>query len=62
MMKRQKRDRLERAHAQGFKAGVSGRSKRSNVHTRVKIFAHSGWAGGAMLWKLVVVGYFVDPN
>lgn len=26
-MKRQKRDRLERAHSQGFKAGIGGRSK-----------------------------------
>ena len=26
-MKRQKRDRLERAHSQGFKAGLAGRSK-----------------------------------
>ena len=26
-MKRQKRDRLERAHAQGYRAGVTGRSK-----------------------------------
>ncbi|MFP3526663.1 ribosome modulation factor, partial [Pantoea sp. SIMBA_072] len=26
-MKRQKRDRFERAHTQGFKAGLHGRSK-----------------------------------
>ena len=26
-MKRQKRDRLERAHSQGYKAGMAGRSK-----------------------------------
>ncbi|HCV04896.1 MAG TPA: ribosome modulation factor, partial [Pseudoalteromonas sp.] len=25
-MKRQKRDRLERAHSQGYKAGLAGRS------------------------------------
>lgn len=43
-MKRQKRDRLERAHAQGYRAGVTGRSKElcpyQNLDTR------SQWLGG----------------
>lgn len=43
-MKRQKRDRLERAHSQGFKAGIGGRSKEfcpyANGDTR------SQWLGG----------------
>ncbi|CAI8168119.1 MAG: Ribosome modulation factor [Pseudidiomarina mangrovi] len=44
MMKRQKRDRLERAHAQGFKAGVSGRSKEVCPYQSQDI--RSQWLGG----------------
>jgi ribosome modulation factor len=44
LMKRQKRDRLERAHAQGYRAAVTGRSKEicpyQNLDTR------SQWLGG----------------
>jgi ribosome modulation factor len=44
LMKRQKRDRLERAHAQGYRAAVTGRSKENcpyqNLDTR------SQWLGG----------------
>ncbi|WP_173919966.1 ribosome modulation factor [Pseudidiomarina piscicola] len=44
-MKRQKRDRLERAHAQGFKAGVAGRSKElCPYQTQDEI--RSEWLGG----------------
>lgn len=43
-MKRQKRDRLERAHAQGFKAGVSGRSKELCPYQNGDI--RSEWLGG----------------
>jgi len=48
-MKRQKRDRLERAHAQGYRAGVTGRSKElcpyQNLDTR------SEWLGG---WRAAI--------
>ncbi|CUS49006.1 MAG: ribosome modulation factor Rmf [Idiomarinaceae bacterium HL-53] len=43
-MKRQKRDRLERAHSQGFKAGVSGRSKEICPYQNSDI--RSEWLGG----------------
>ncbi|MCC5855070.1 MAG: ribosome modulation factor [Idiomarina sp.] len=43
-MKRQKRDRLERAHSQGFKAGVSGRSKENCPYQTSDI--RSQWLGG----------------
>ncbi len=44
MMKRQKRDRLERAHSQGFKAGVAGRSKELCPYQNQEI--RSQWLGG----------------
>jgi len=44
MMKRQKRDRLERAHSQGFKAGVAGRSKEVCPYQAQDIRSH--WLGG----------------
>ena len=43
-MKRQKRDRLERAHAQGFKAGVAGGSKELCPYQNQEI--RSQWLGG----------------
>ncbi|WP_199608767.1 ribosome modulation factor [Flocculibacter collagenilyticus] len=43
-MKRQKRDRSERAHSQGYKAGLSGKHKDAcpyqNLETRMN------WLGG----------------
>ena len=43
-MKRQKRDRLERAHSQGFKAGLAGRSKENCPYQQVE--HRSEWLGG----------------
>ncbi|MBE0368219.1 ribosome modulation factor [Pseudoalteromonas sp. MMG013] len=43
-MKRQKRDRLERAHSQGFKAGLSGRSKDLCPYQQIE--SRSEWLGG----------------
>ena len=43
-MKRQKRDRLERAHSQGFKAGLAGRSKEQCPYQQVD--PKSEWLGG----------------
>jgi len=41
---RQKRDRLERAHSQGFKAGLAGRSKELCPYQQVD--PKSEWLGG----------------
>ncbi|MBA3987547.1 ribosome modulation factor [Aliidiomarina maris] len=43
-MKRQKRDRLERAHSQGYKAGIGGRSKEYCPYAQSD--ARSQWLGG----------------
>jgi ribosome modulation factor len=43
-MKRQKRDRLERAHSQGFKAGIGGRSKEFCPYSTGD--PRSEWLGG----------------
>ncbi len=43
-MKRQKRDRLERANSQGFKAGVAGRSKELCPYQGNDV--RSEWLGG----------------
>lgn len=43
-MKRQKRDRLERAHSQGFKAGLAGHSKELCPYQQVD--PKSEWLGG----------------
>jgi ribosome modulation factor len=43
-MKRQKRDRLERAHAQGYRAGVTGRSK--EICPYQGLDTRSQWLGG----------------
>jgi ribosome modulation factor len=43
-MKRQKRDRLERAQSQGYKAGVNGRSAETCPYQQVD--AKSYWLGG----------------
>ncbi|MFP3345779.1 ribosome modulation factor, partial [Halomonas sp. SIMBA_159] len=43
-MKRQKRDRLERAHAQGYRAGVTGRSK--EICPYQSLDTRSQWLGG----------------
>jgi ribosome modulation factor len=45
MMKRQKRDRLERAHAKGYQAGISGRSK-DGCPYQSDLDARSHWLGG----------------
>lgn len=44
-MKRQKRDRLSRAHQQGYKAGLTGRSKELCPYQN-NIEARSEWLGG----------------
>ena len=43
-MKRQKRDKLERAHSQGYKAGVAGKSKDDCPYQGMD--ARSNWLGG----------------
>lgn len=55
-MKRQKRDRLERAQSQGYKAGLNGRSQEACPYQQVD--ARSYWLGGwrdardEKLWSL----------
>jgi ribosome modulation factor len=43
-MKRKKRDRLERAHSHGYKAGINGRSVDDCPFTQLDIRAY--WLGG----------------
>lgn len=43
-MKRQKRDRLDRAHSQGYKAGISGRSRDACPYQSSD--SKSQWLGG----------------
>ena len=43
-MKRQKRDRLDRAHSQGYKAGISGRSRETCPYQSSE--SKSQWLGG----------------
>jgi ribosome modulation factor len=43
-MKRQKRDKLSRAHAKGYQAGISGRSKENCPFHAFD--ARSHWLGG----------------
>ncbi|WP_018691860.1 ribosome modulation factor [Algicola sagamiensis] len=56
-MKRQKRDRLERAHSQGYKAGASGRSKEMCPYHSSE--TKSEWLGG---WREAIdaraTGYY----
>ena len=48
-MKRQKRDKLTRAHAKGYQAGISGRSK--DICPFQQNDARSEWLGG---WREAV--------
>ncbi|MFD2166697.1 ribosome modulation factor [Thalassotalea euphylliae] len=43
-MKRQKRDRQDRAHSRGYQAGISGRSKENCPYQAAD--AKSEWLGG----------------
>ena len=43
-MKRQKRDRLDRAHSQGYKAGITGRSRETCPYQSSE--SKSQWLGG----------------
>ncbi len=43
-MKRQKRDRLERAHQRGYQAGITGRSKEMCPYQTLNQRSH--WLGG----------------
>ncbi|MBG6241460.1 MULTISPECIES: ribosome modulation factor [Symbiopectobacterium] len=43
-MKRQKRDRLERAQSRGYQAGLSGKSKELCPYQSIN--ARSEWLGG----------------
>ncbi len=43
-MKRQKRDKLSRAHSKGYQAGISGRTKDNCPFHAVE--ARSQWLGG----------------
>ena len=47
-MKRQKRDRLERAQAKGYQAGINGRSSETCPYQDVDSKSHwlSGWRDG----------------
>lgn len=44
MMKRQKRDRQDRAHSRGYQAGISGRSKENCPYQSLEV--KSEWLGG----------------
>ena len=44
MMKRQKRDRQDRAHSRGYQAGISGRSKENCPYQNLEV--KSEWLGG----------------
>ncbi|RCU52947.1 MULTISPECIES: ribosome modulation factor [Corallincola] len=48
-MKRQKRDRMERAHARGYQAGVIGRSREDCPYQSIE--PRSQWMGG---WREAV--------
>ena len=48
-MKRQKRDKLSRAHAKGYQAGISGRSKENCPYQASEI--RSQWLGG---WRAAI--------
>lgn len=50
-MKRQKRDKLDRAFSQGFRAGVGGRAKENCPYENVD--SKSQWLGG---WRQGVDG------
>ena len=43
-MKRQKRDRLERAHSRGYQAGITGKPKELCPYQSIN--AKSEWLGG----------------
>jgi ribosome modulation factor len=44
MMKRQKRDRQDRAHSRGYQAGIAGRSKEICPYQSLEV--KSEWLGG----------------
>lgn len=44
MMKRQKRDRQNRAYSKGYQAGIAGRSKEQCPYSNVEV--KSEWLGG----------------
>ncbi|MEO9945378.1 MAG: ribosome modulation factor [Paraglaciecola sp.] len=48
-MKRQKRDRLSRAHSKGYQAGISGRSKDNCPFQSSEV--RSEWLGG---WRAAI--------
>lgn len=50
MMKRQKRDRLERARARGYQAGVVGKQKK-RVRTNAWMPEGTGLVVGATPWR-----------
>ena len=49
IMKRQKRDKLGRAHSNGYQAGLSGRAKENCPYQNID--ARSQWLGG---WREAV--------
>lgn len=57
-LKRQKRDRLERANSQGYQAGIAGRSKEHCPYQTADV--RSEWLGG---WRDAMEarndGYFI---
>ncbi|MAG76148.1 MAG: ribosome modulation factor [Thalassotalea sp.] len=48
-MRRQKRDRLDRAHSNGYQAGLSGKSRDNCPYQNID--AKSEWLGG---WRAAV--------
>jgi len=44
MVKRQKRDRQDRAHSRGYHAGISGHSKEQSPYQNLEV--RSEWLGG----------------
>ncbi|MFT6733199.1 MAG: ribosome modulation factor [Polaribacter sp.] len=56
-MKRQKRDRFERAHSKGYNAGISGKTSEACPFSSTDIKEH--WLGGWREAKAIVgEGYF----
>jgi ribosome modulation factor len=56
-MKRQKRDKLSRAHSRGYHAGVSGRSKDGCPYQSSE--ARSQWLGG---WRDAIADRLVGAT
>ncbi|MGB0897828.1 MAG: ribosome modulation factor [Psychrobium sp.] len=56
-MKRQKRDKMERAYSKGFQAGIAGRSR--EICPYMSVGSRSQWLGG---WREGVDGRMQGLN